>query len=957
MKLSLFNALFGFRNITPANDKIKLDDISFTWPQFVVDDSNISLKKGLFFHSIYFDKIKLSFWSKKQCHQALNLLTTHHNQYWFKNYQDDFKRIAVAAEHWQNTNHQFKTYIRHEENQEQHYYYKPVIPHIHAIEEFEKLGIELNAHERQFIKWFKQPKTWRVKHNKKRFSQALIQQNEFFDTVESQALTLCQRYAVYNDEQSTLVLAGAGTGKTSVIKAKIAYLVKTGLAQAEEICVLAFAKDAKDELSQRVYQDKDLTKVKISTFHSLGKEIIENYKQQKQPLIELSNDKLKFAQFLQDNLVKIAEQSNEIASLLVIYLSQFFYPEHPESEFKDLGDYFSHIKSQQFRSLKGEKMVNVEELRIANWLNSQGIQYQYQHDYKFIAATNKKTQYKPDFYLPELDLHIDFWDLQEQELSTHLPDIEQLNSCKEHIASLHKKFETVLVTLDNSNNDVDLIDQVKSEINQHCQQFNLKNQYNKPSISVLVKQLKEHELFNQLSQLIGLFIGHFKNSHLNIDELINNEPATYNDKRVQVFIRLMYPLLEAYDNTILQSQSLDYADMIKQALCISQQNDFHLATNHQYDFKYILVDEFQDISKIRACLIKSLKESAKRCALFCVGDDWQSIYRFAGSDYRLTSEFTRYFGYSETITLDTTFRFNNKISEVASSFISKNPNQLNKQLRTLSSSDENQIIVVEEAQRHQKLEHILDEINERVNLNQATKPDNSVLILARNNGSLSPIRSFIANYPQLNIKLLSVHKSKGCQAGHVIILDMCQGEKGFPSTQGNDPIIDNILAPEDDYPFAEERRLFYVALSRAKQRVYCLSPVDKKSEFIQELIDPSNNYAVTYRACKDEVNEQQQAKISHCPRCISGTVESKHGRYGVYYQCSNAPICKEKFKLCPNCNKGAIIRSGDLYTCQTCDTKHDVCPKCHLGILKIKQDKFWGCTQYSTTGCNYTRGL
>jgi DNA helicase-4 len=219
------------------------------------------------------------------------------------------------------------------------------------------------------------------------------------------------------------------------------------------------------------------------------------------------------------------------------------------------------------------------------------------------------------------------------------------------------------------------------------------------------------------------------------------------------------------------------------------------------------VDEFQDISLGRAGLIRALRGQVQGAKLFCVGDDWQSIYRFTGSDISLTTDFEGYFGPARRTALDRTFRFHDRIAAFSSHFVQRNPRQLRKRLSTAATSDKLGVVVYRHGEGDDPLPTILAEI--------AALGAASVFLLGRY-GFTAPddLRALQARFPRLNIRFLTAHGSKGLEADYVVLLGLTSGRHGFPSEVADDPVLGLVLADGEPFAFAEERRLFYVALTR-----------------------------------------------------------------------------------------------------------------------------------------------
>ncbi|ENN8375944.1 DNA helicase IV [Providencia rettgeri] len=285
-------------------------------------------------------------------------------------------------------------------------------------------------------------------------------------------------------------------------------------------------------------------------------------------------------------------------------------------------------------------------------------------------------------------------------------------------------------------------------------------------------------------------------------------------------IRLMAPLLKAWKSALKDEGAIDFSGLIHQAINILEKGRFISP------WKHILVDEFQDISPLRAKLLQVLRKQNKQTTLFAVGDDWQAIYRFSGAELDLTTSFEHNFGIGELCALDTTYRFNERIGEVANQFILQNPMQLDKPLNSLTKGNKKSVILLYE----DALERLLDKMSGYV------LDDETILVLARYH-YLKPniLDKAKTRWPKLNIQFMTIHASKGQQADHVIICGLNSGKDGFPAP-ARESIIEQALLPmPEDFDHAEERRLLYVALTRAKQQVWLLYHPEKPSEFVDEL--------------------------------------------------------------------------------------------------------------------------
>lgn len=241
-----------------------------------------------------------------------------------------------------------------------------------------------------------------------------------------------------------------------------------------------------------------------------------------------------------------------------------------------------------------------------------------------------------------------------------------------------------------------------------------------------------------------------------------------------------------------------------------------------------MIDEYQDISPDRLALVEALCNQTKaehQASIFAVGDDWQSIYQFAGADVDLTTGFKDRFESSTIHHLDTTYRFNNQLGAVANRFVQENPIQLPKELNSFKQQKQKAVYTAPS----KDVEKILDQLNRQVKGN-ATK---SVLLLGRNHYHKPELLAdWQKIYTSLDMSFMTCHASKGKEADFVIIL--CVDEGQFPTKKKQLHIDGALTESSDNFPYAEERRLFYVAMTRAKEKVWITHSGDG-SGFVQEL--------------------------------------------------------------------------------------------------------------------------
>ena len=320
------------------------------------------------------------------------------------------------------------------------------------------------------------------------------------------------------------------------------------------------------------------------------------------------------------------------------------------------------------------------------------------------------------------------------------------------------------------------------------------------------------------------------------------------------FLTLTKKIYKCYSSELQCQNKIDFNDMINFAIKCVKKGSIK-------KYKYIIIDEYQDISEVKCELLKEIKNKTN-AKIFAVGDDFQSIYRFAGSNLKVFLNFKNYFPYSEISFLTKTYRNSTTLLDIMGTFIMKNNKQIKKRL--LSEINNTNPI---------KIYYYENDINEVINKAIYDIGKGSIMILGRNNKDLENI-----NIKRKNIKYLTVHKSKGRESDNVIILNLNDANDGFPSKIKLDNIFKYVIRLKEEYPYAEERRLFYVALTRTKNNNYLLVNRSKPSIFIKELLENNNLSIEAYPTKCNECRTIMYYKIKgeklyyECPKCQKSTI-------------------------------------------------------------------------------------
>jgi DNA helicase-4 len=443
---------------------------------------------------------------------------------------------------------------------------------------------------------------------------------EYFANIESNPLTDDQINACIIDEDNNLVLAGAGTGKTSTMIGRAGFLLEDAQAKPQDILMIAFAKKAAEEMQDRMKERINRDDVSISTFHKLGKDIIAKVENGSPSISKYAEDKQGVLKH--DINIWITEllKKKDYKDKVLEYFEDYLFIEEDPFSFDSEGEYLEYLETNEIRTFKGEKVKGHGERIIANHLFRMGVEYQYEEPYKHTTRTLDYTQYKPDFYLPEYGIYIEHFGTARDGSTAPYIDMDLYQQGMDWKRSLHENNNTQLVeTFFYEHIEGNL----KKVLNERLEKAGIK--FKPLPDEAVLETLRESGDITAFASLVTdiiklLKVNWFDQSKL--DKKIKNSP---HPKHLEVMLELVNPIMGKYQQVLDANEEIDFEDMIGKAL------DYVETGKFKSTWKYIMVDEFQDISDSRARLVQALQRSSKKCSIFCVGDDWQAIYRFTGS--------------------------------------------------------------------------------------------------------------------------------------------------------------------------------------------------------------------------------------------------------------------------------------------------------------------------------------
>lgn len=715
--------------------------------------------------------------------------------------------------------------------------------------------------------------------NKRHLAKELVEARPFFDTVEKSPLTQEQAEAVATFDNRVLLVASAGSGKTSTMVAKAGYALQRGYFAADRMLLLAFNNDAAAELRERIKARLEplglpAERVVAKTFHAFGLDVIGAATAKKPSLaawVETGRDLeaiLEMVDELKDSDPVFRASWDMFRLVFGQDLPKFGKEqENPEAWDRDSG-------RNGFWTLQGDVVKSRGELVVANWLFYNGVEYVYEGPYKVDTADAQHRQYRPDFYLPGPDVYVEHWAVD----ANGEPPAEFVGY-KEGMAWKRRTHATNGTTLLETTMADLWSGKAFTYLEGKLVELGVELDPN-PDREVLGRQPIENP---RLARTIRSFLTHTKSNRLTVAELrrrLHDGVAGQFRFRHEMFLVLFEKVQEQWERRLRAERCIDFEDMLNLAAdCIEQ-------GRWESPYELVMVDEFQDASQARARLVAGLVQKPGRY-LFAVGDDWQSINRFAGADLGVMTEFEAKFGKAVTLKLETTFRCPQSLCDISSAFVQRNPKQLTKAVRSPRNDVDEPVRIVSVREERQIRAAVEARVAEISAMDSSTGRPATVYILGRyRRDEVYKPRTCDAN--RVAVEFITVHSSKGLEADHVILPRITSETLGFPSRVADDPVLQLAMPGGDGFEFAEERRLFYVALTRARRTVTLVTVARKESAFVAELVKDFN--LKVYNADGTENVDEV------CPRCGVGFLVQRNGRYGPFFGCTNFPRCNHTRK-------------------------------------------------------------
>jgi len=660
-----------------------------------------------------------------------------------------------------------------------------------------------------------------------------------------------QLEAVKSESKRLLVLAGAGSGKTKTLLEKLIYLMREKRVQPTNILVVTFTKNATNEMIDRlVFASKNgeeykqfmnnpkkgeaeknkyredfkranswLSNLSISTFHSFCHNLLRKYGvsefDNKFRVIKDTKNSKEEADFTYENsqetdfeiahriLIQLSKKREYLLDLKRYILDYFVDKNNRPLENKETS-FYENQKS--YVSLNGTKVRSKSERYIADWL------YRHNIDFSYEAPLNCQDFYfHPDFYIPQADIYLE-----------HISDMSV--GVKEKEKQYKKANKTLFKTYENIHaKDSVLFNEALDAIVKNRLPASYKSQ---TALSFEEELNSYHKELKDFIIPALRIIKMIKAENLSTSKALKKALADPH-QRVRDFYRLVIPLMKKYQAYCVNKSYLDFEDMIVKTIDLFKHRA-EIKEKFQQQYKYILVDEFQDVNNLQVDLLKRLLTPENQ--LFCVGDDWQSIYGFRGSNVNYIVNFGKYFPKAEVIKLNQNYRSTEHIVGASNEVIKHNKFKVDKEIFANKKSD-TKVNIFAGNDQQENIDFVVEEVKR---LFQKGYQKEDILFLYRRSKMYNDYYNRFMK-ERIYVQYRTIHAAKGLEAKAVFIIGLTQGYGGFPDVWLEDRIFQVVKPTQHDLLMEEERRLFYVAITRAKDLLYLITEKGNESSFLSEI--------------------------------------------------------------------------------------------------------------------------
>lgn len=664
------------------------------------------------------------------------------------------------------------------------------------------------------------------------------------------ALNDRQHEAVVSEDKRLLVLAGAGSGKTKTLLQKLIYLIEEKGVSPSSILAITFTKNATNEMIDRLIVSADhsgsyekllydkkvsqadknkerflqqkkykwIDGLTVRTFHSFCYSVLRSYgvnefdnkfriigDEKKDEEDELSKHVAPETVFevMHKLVIEKCEDTDYLLQLKRYVLDYIIDKIH----IKKADQHFFPTDGKYFTTLDGTKVRSKSEQFIADWFYRHSIKYEYEP-----LLNVKDFSFHPDFYIPEANLYIEH--ISDKSFSTK----DKEEQFQKGNLLLVKTYESMTRDSALFNHTLDKIVKNRLPANYHkTVTLNFKEEFHGYQEDV-------KDFVQQIMRITDMI----KVENIDIDHVLEKARKDQHE-RVRQFYELAIPIVKNYIHYCTDKSYLDFNDLISRSTSLFQNHE-DIATKYKYKYDYILVDEFQDVNNLQVELIKLLLTD--KTQLFCVGDDWQSIYGFRGSNVSYIVEFENHFTNARTIKLNLNYRSTQNIVGASNEVIKNNKFKVDKEVQA-SKKSEHKIVVYSGNSEAENIQFCLEKVRE---LLQDGISNDEILFLYRRSKMYTPYFYKFRN-EGIRVQNKTIHASKGLEAKVVFIIGLTEGSGGFPDIWLEDRIFQVIKKANHDLLMEEERRLFYVAITRAKDKLFLITEKGNESSFLKEIPD------------------------------------------------------------------------------------------------------------------------
>ncbi|NDP21178.1 MAG: ATP-dependent helicase [Paludibacter sp.] len=675
-----------------------------------------------------------------------------------------------------------------------------------------------------------------------------------------------QKASVLSEVKRVLVLAGAGSGKTKTVISKLLYLVAEKEVKPSSILAITFTKNAANEMIDRLIISSDVTNtyehyiqnktttnfqkeaerrkrvveqpwisnLTIRTFHSLCYKILRDngnpvFDNKFKLITDNSSDEadLKAKDILANEKPKdiiskiliIACKDRDYILKLKRYILDYYVEKvNIDKEMKN----YTNYGQITYTTLKGETVKSKSERDIADWLYRHNIKYIYEKVTNF-----KDFNFKPDFFIPQANLYLE-----------HVTDKSYKMADKER--QFIEGGKNCVVTYESIMNNSILFNLameriVKGKISETITEgvsLNYEEEFN-----------RYHNKIDEFLKTVMRLQSMIKGEDIEASSLLEKSLKSEHE-RIRIFYELAIPIIEEYKRYCTNKSYVDFDDLIILTVKLLKDND-DIRELYSSKYKYLMVDEFQDVNGLQMKFLDLLLKPDNQ--LFCVGDDWQSIYGFRGSNVDYIVNFQKHYNDGEIHKLDVNYRSTQTIVGASNEVIKHNKNQISKDVRAFNEMPSKIQIYRAKNKDEDGIEFFIDKVRQ---LYDAGLGKEDILVLYRRSKMFSPYLDALKEN-RLFVSAKTIHASKGLEAKAVFIIGLTEGNGGFPDIWLDDAIFRVVKDIKYDILLEEERRLFYVAITRAKDELFLITELGNESSFMDEI--PEHFYNVNKPFFKSSV--------------------------------------------------------------------------------------------------------